>query len=538
MPGRWQGSERVAATGSHGEGSVTPAPGQRARAAPELLLPTGRRIARNALLNAIGQAVPLVVGVVTIPFIVRGLGPDRFGLLSIAWVVMGYFTLFDLGLGRATTKFVAELLGQGLEEDVPRVIWTSALSQVALGLLGTLTFTLVTPLLVERVLRIPEALVNEALWTFYVLAWGVPVTLISGALFGALEARQRFDLVNAIRAPSSAMIFLLPVAGIGLGITLPGIVLLILCGRVLALAMLSFANWRLTSGPARTGISLGLLKRLLGFGGWVMVSNVVGPVLVYLDRFLIGSLVSIAAVGYYAAPYEAVTRLWIIPASLTSVLFPTFSLLQGAANDEKISTLFLRSLKFQIAILFPIILTIIVFAREGMTVWLGETFAHKSTLVLQILAIGVFVNSLSNVPFALLQALGRPDLTAKFHLLELPVYGVMAFVLVRELGITGAALAWTLRVTLDGILLFGAALRSARFPKLGQWVRRVAGGMVAVALGALLLGVAKRALLGEVPAGWHILPLGGSFVVLLGLAWGTILDKDDRKLAMALVTAK
>ena len=207
-------------------------------------------------------------------------------------------------------------------------------------------------------------------------------------------------------------------------------------------------------------------------------------------------------------------------------------------NDEKILTLFLRSLKFQIAILFPIILTIIVFAREGMTVWLGETFAHKSTLVLQILAIGVFVNSLSNVPFALLQALGRPDLTAKFHLLELPVYGVMAFVLVRELGITGAALAWTLRVTLDGILLFGAALRSARFPKLGQWVGRVAGGMVAVALGALLLGVAKRALLGEVPAGWHILPLGGSFVVLLGLAWGTILDKDDRKLAMALVTAK
>ena len=499
---------------------------------------TGQLVVRNVLLNAIGQAAPLVVGVVTIPFIVRGLGPDRFGLLSLAWVVMGYFTLFDLGLGRATTKFVAELLGQGLEEDVPRVIWTSVLSQAAIGLLGALVLILLTPLLVERVLRIPEALVNEALWTFYVLAWGIPVTLISGALLGALEARQRFDLVNAIRAPSSAMIYLLPLAGIGLGITLPGIVLLILCWRALALAMLSFANWRLTSGMIRTGISLGLFKRLLGFGGWVMVSNVVGPVLVYLDRFLIGSLVSVAAVGYYVAPYEAVTRLWVIPNSLTAVLFPTFSFLEGVGDRDKVSRLFFRAIKFQVALLFPITLTIILFAWEGLTIWLGEAFARQSAPVLQILAVGVLMNSLSQIPFALLQGVGRPDLTAKFHLVELPVYGALAFWLVREMGVSGAALAWTLRVSLDGLLLFGAARRWVRFDGFGQWARQVGGGMAALAFLAGLLGGAKAILLGGAPSGWHLLPLGVGIAMLIGLAWGLILDGDDRKLVTVSIRLK
>lgn len=66
----------------------------------------GSLMARNTFLNFIGQAVPLLVGVITIPFIIRGLGTDRFGLLSLAWIVLGYFAIFDLGLGRTTTKFI------------------------------------------------------------------------------------------------------------------------------------------------------------------------------------------------------------------------------------------------------------------------------------------------------------------------------------------------------------------------------------------------------------------------------------------------
>ncbi len=43
---------------------------------------SGSLIARNTLLNLIGQALPLLVGVVTIPLVVHGLGTERFGLLS------------------------------------------------------------------------------------------------------------------------------------------------------------------------------------------------------------------------------------------------------------------------------------------------------------------------------------------------------------------------------------------------------------------------------------------------------------------------
>ena len=90
---------------------------------------SGRLLAHNTFLNFPGQVLPLLVGMITIPFIIRGLGTERFGLLSLAWVVLGYFTIFDLGLGWATTKFVAEALGKGKEDQLPRLVWMAVTVQ-------------------------------------------------------------------------------------------------------------------------------------------------------------------------------------------------------------------------------------------------------------------------------------------------------------------------------------------------------------------------------------------------------------------------
>jgi len=196
-----------------------------------------RRPARkNALLNLVGQALPLLVGVVTIPLVVHGLGTERFGLLSLAWVVLGYFTVFDLGLGRATTKYVAEALARGEEDQVPEIIWTAVAFQAVLGLIGAIVLFGITGLLVEGVLNIPPDLIGEAKDTFHLLALSIPLVLVSSSFSGVLEAAQRFDLANAVRIPSSILTFILPLAGLYLGFGLPGIVALILLARVATLA--------------------------------------------------------------------------------------------------------------------------------------------------------------------------------------------------------------------------------------------------------------------------------------------------------------
>ncbi len=106
-------------------------------------------------------------------------------------------------------------------------------------------------------------------------------------------------------------------------------------------------------------------------------------------------------------------------------------------------------MKYLVLALFPLVLLIVVFARDGLKVWLGAAFAQNSFHVLQWLAAGVFLNSLSNVPFAMLQGLGRPDVTAKLHMIELPFLSVALWGLTKTYGIEGTAIAWTARVTVD-----------------------------------------------------------------------------------------
>jgi O-antigen/teichoic acid export membrane protein len=114
------------------------------------------------MLNVAGQVIPLLVGIVTVPYVIRHLGPDRFGLLSLAWLVVGYFAFLDFGLGPATTKFVAELLGKGEIERLPALVWTALVAQTGFGFLGGVLFAATSPALADRLRKIPPQLRSEA----------------------------------------------------------------------------------------------------------------------------------------------------------------------------------------------------------------------------------------------------------------------------------------------------------------------------------------------------------------------------------------
>jgi O-antigen/teichoic acid export membrane protein len=418
----------------------------------------GRTIARNTALNIVGQVVPLVAGVVAMPYVVHHLGPDRFGLLALVWIVVGYFALFDLGIGPATTKFVAELLGKGEIERVPAVVWTALATQSAMGLLAGLLLAAVSPMLVHRLLRIPAGLQPDTLWVLLTLAVWFPINFAAGSLRGVLSAFQRFDLVNAIAVPSSVLWYVIPVGALVLGFGLPGIVLLLVLSRVVALAAHFVLCLRICPELGRRcAFDRSLIRRLLGFGGWLSISVALNPILVYLERFLIGALVSVAALGYYTPAYMISSRLTILPGGLTDTLFPAFSTSAGRGDGEWIRNALVRSLKCLMLVMGPAALVVAFFARPILTLWVGPKFAAEGTLPLQILLLAVPLNSLGFVPSNLLQGIGRPDLTAKLCLAEAPVYAGLAWFLVSRFGLAGAALAWAIRVSAHFFLLIVCA---------------------------------------------------------------------------------
>lgn len=417
-------------------------------------------IARNSFLNFITNGLLIIVGLWAIPIVVSGITPEKFGLLALIWAFLGYFSLLDFGIGIASTKFVAELKGENDENSLTQVAWTALSVSLLLGIVTATLLVAGTPLLVEKVFDTNLTFLPEAEKAFIVAAIAIPFMLLYGTIKGFQVAYQKFGTVNLFTAFIGTGQWIGAVTLIWLGYGFLEIVILTAVVRGLAAIAMLFTIRSLFPKflDARPRWNFQLLKRLLSFGGWITLSHVIAPAFQHLDRFLIGALISLSAVAYYTVPLDALTRLLIIPTSITMTLFPAIS--ESARTPEKsreIVELSSRSVRYVFFLIFPLIMVLVAYSYDILNLWMGKNFAENSFVVFQIVAIGFLFNALAQIPVSLLMGIGRPDIVTKVQMVEIPIMIGLLVLLVPTYGIIGASIVWAIRVIIDACLLFGIA---------------------------------------------------------------------------------
>jgi O-antigen/teichoic acid export membrane protein len=427
------------------------------------LLSTGV-LARSTAWNLAALVLPSFIAIATVPWIVHGFGTERFAVLALAWTLIGYLSVFDFGLGRALTKLVAEALGTD-DPALGRTIWTALQLMGILGICGGVALAIAGEWLFLEVIGVPPELRAETTTTVYLLAACLPVVVLSTAFRGILEAKQDFRRSSAVRIALGVATFAVPALLLLITRDLAVHVAALVAVRVLALS--AFAVLALRSvdrlGELHTFDRLAA-RRLFSFGAWITVSNVVSPVMASFDRFFIGGLISVAAVTFYVVPFDVLTRFLILPGALAGVLFPAFST-AAARSRERLSELFWSGTDVVFYVLYPVVFVASCFASELLHIWLGSPFAEQSSGVVRWLSVGVLANGLAALPYAFVQGLGRSDVTAKLHLAEVFAYLIGLVWLASSFGITGVALAWSLRTTIDMLLLFWFATALGGAPR-------------------------------------------------------------------------
>jgi O-antigen/teichoic acid export membrane protein len=418
---------------------------------------SGTSIAKNTLYNLLGYGIPLIFAVILIPPLVRGLGDERFGILNLAWIIIGYFSLFDLGIGRGLTKITAEKIGLNQKEVIPRLFWTSLLLMLSFSFFIAIILIFLIPYLVNNVFSISENIQSETIETFYALALAIPIVSTTAGLRGVLEAYQKFKIISIIRVLLGTLTFLGPLVFLILTNSLFWIVVFLIIIRIMIWVLYLFQCFKVNPGIKKEiKFDFVFIKPVLKFSIWITIANIVGPIILYSDRFLIGALISAAAITYYATPYEVITKLLLISGALSGVLFPIFS--SSFYHDINISKkIFLRGVKFIFLILFPLVFLISMFSHEFMQLWLGKKFALSSSLVLQFLSVGIFMNGISSIPDNFFQGIGKPRIPAIIMLIELPVYIFIMWYSIELGGINGAAITYMCAATINAIVMYCVA---------------------------------------------------------------------------------
>ncbi|MGK0703509.1 flippase [Yokenella regensburgei] len=412
-------------------------------------------IKKNTLWNLVGSGAPLLIGAITIPYLLKEMKVELFGVLTLIWVLIGYFSLFDFGLGRALTQILAKLRHSESKEYLSDVSSVGIILIFYLGIVGGIILAALACPLGYDWLKVNQAFQGQVVTSLLIASIGIPLTTLTSGYKGILEAYLQFSYVNYLRVLLGVGNFALPALSVYLyGASLPKIVISLVLVRFVVLLLHVICVSRLLEVKyVKLKSHKTIVNDFAAFGSWMTLSNILSPLMVTADRFVLSAIVGASLLAYYTVPFEVIIRLLIIPAALTGAFFPQISALLNK-DKRKAKILFNQCVKIIFIVMLCICGTIAVFSKLGLALWIDKSFADKSWYVASILVIGILFNSVAQIPYATVQASGNVKATSIVHLSEFVVYIPLLIVTVYYFGIIGAACTWVCRAALDMVLMF------------------------------------------------------------------------------------
>ena len=417
------------------------------------------KIIENILWNFTGQGWLLILAFFTMPYIIHHLTVELYGIYILVSIVVDYFAFLQLGMGTASVKYISQYLAQDREQDIQLTFWSGVIAHVAMGVLGTLSIFIFADTLIDKFFTMSSHHKETALFALRVGSIGFLVSMLTGMVSSVMRATSRFDLVNRIGIIFGTLQIGSTVLLLHLDYSLKEIVT---TNVVIQSGSLCF-QWILVRKllPCLSKFSLNIktILHLLKFGGFVTISSVAGPILANIEKILLSSLRSVSALAYYSVPFSLVGRLAVIPSAFASVLFPAYSYYQESEKKEVNRQLHFRSTLYIFLILFFPVLFFMFYGYSFLSLWVGNDFAEYSSNILIILSLAGLVNAAAYPSTTALQGIGKPQLPAYFHLVETIIYMPAVYLLIKEYGGIGAAVAWLTRVLLDTVLLHHASCK-------------------------------------------------------------------------------
>lgn len=397
------------------------------------------QLRRNSAFNLAGGVVPALAALAVVPAIVRGLGSEGYGLLVLVTSILGYFALLDINITAGSTKYVAEHHARGEQELVNQTIGFGLVIYLGIGLVGAAALFLLADWLPAHAFNITAAQQPLAADCLRVAALGFLFGQLQSYLQSVPQALLRYDVTARYEMVFGLAVPLGTVALLWLGFGLLAVVWLrVLLSMVNALALAAsirhlLPNWAWARPQPQT------VRNMSSFSGYAFLSRLAALSYAHGDKLIIGSLVGMAPLAVYAVAATVGNRVLGMMYRVSAVLFPAASALSASGDEARLREIYLKLGRYVVYVNLSALLLIAVFARPLLQHWVGDSYATGGALVLQLVAMGQFVDSLTNLPSLVNDGRGHPRVSGLFALTRALLGLSAVFILVSGWGIVGAA---------------------------------------------------------------------------------------------------
>ena len=415
--------------------------------------PYAMNLRRNSALNLLGSAAPAVAALVFIPGTLSRLGGERFGVLTLMLALIGYFSLFDLGMGRGLTFEISKARREDrLNSDLGKIVLAGTAIILFAGLLGSALVFFASERLAVRLLQVDPAIQADSIGALRIVAMGIVIVTLTSGTRGIMEGLDRFGLANALKAITGLLTFSMPWVAVRVDPVLPlTTTALLLVGGRLAMSFfeVTYIGHLVFRGRPTAKLSVTQISSMFHYGSWILISNTLSPLMNYGDRFVIGRYVGVGVLPLYAIPQEGLQRLLMIPSAVCGALLPKLA----AASEEDFPKILSRAIRANNFGMLLICLLAAIVCEPFYSLWIDASFASAATPPTWIMLVGVYFNANAMFKFVALHARGHSRITGMLHILEFVIYFAMLPVVLKTWGLNGAAFMWSMRMVVDNLAL-------------------------------------------------------------------------------------
>ncbi|MBL8238272.1 MAG: oligosaccharide flippase family protein [Bryobacterales bacterium] len=414
-----------------------------------------RSFFRNALWNILGFSVSLASGVLLSPYIIRKLGPEGYGVWALAFALVDYLWLSDMGFRSAVLKYSAHYMARREVDKINEVLNTAlaCFAPVAVLLLAVVG---VGAFQAPLYFRIPAAYQEPFGVLLLAVGWSWAFGLMNNVFRAALEGFQEYGVISRITIIMTAMraaaVFLLVYSGHGLREMGYAVVAAQAFGYIATFVGFRrvFPEFRLSPGL----VSRLMLKQMAGYGVHTFVATIASQLQQQGPTLLIGRMLSVAAVGFYSLPMRLLNVLMDAVPQVGMVSSARSAELSARGDFAGVARLGAQTNRYCFLVfLFPL-LFLSIYAAPLFRLWVGPAFAAESAPLMMALAAGAaFAIAGQQNTSAILYGLGAHQHFAKGLLVEAMAGLALMAVAIPHYGLAGVAVvSAVMMIAVRGIL--------------------------------------------------------------------------------------
>ena len=416
------------------------------------------RTHQNIIANYVGRAWSFISAFIFVPFYLKLLGSEAYGIVGFFAVVLGFLAFADAGLTATLNREFARS-----DRTLPyKANLLATIETIYVGICLVIIFGIwfFAPLIASKWLHSGSIPPQDIVFYVRLIGVGVALQLITSLYQGGLMGLQKQVLANSLL--------------VGYGVLRSGIILIPL---YFFPSLSTFFFWQIgvtivyfvvlrifvkkeVHTEKKVAFSKSTLMDVKGFAAGMLVLAVLSSILIQADKLVVSSLFSLSEFGFYtlASTFSQIPLMLVLPIGLA--ILPKFTQYISANNLQDTVLLFRKTNFIVVAMASFIAFFSVAYMPDILLLWTRNVdLANSVSQVARILCIGTLFQATQLTTYYLAIANGHTKTNILLGICSVVFLVPALFVSIAYFGLLGAGIPWLIMSIVTFIALGYLVLR-------------------------------------------------------------------------------